>query len=228
MIKFVVCDDNKEIATSVSHIIDKVMFQNKIMYEKLVFSEYDKEFIKVVEDKVHKIYILDIEVKNKSGIDIARMIRKTDSSSIIIFLTSHMEEGFNVLKGDYMCLSFISKLDNYKKHLERSLKYAVTSSESKSLSITDKGIVFNIKLDDILYIYRDTNERKVVVVTTSNRIKISKSIDEITQLTGFLKTHRSCIVNKNRVTYFDFKNKKILFDNGVEITYISDAYKGRI
>lgn len=223
MIKFVVCDDKKEIVDGVSQVIDKVMLSNKIVYEKKMFNSYDKEFYKLVNEKSYKIYILDIEVGSKSGIDMARMIRNVDSESIIIFLTSHLEEGFNVLKGDFMCLSFISKLDNYKGHLERSLKKALKFSHNKTLTINEKGVLFNVKLDDILYIYRDTFERKAVVVTTNNIFKVNRNLNEFED--DFIRSHRACLINKARVTKVDIKNKKIVFDNGIEINFLSDAYK---
>lgn len=223
MIKFVVCDDKKEIVDSVVHIVDKVMLSNKLIYEKKLFNTYNKDFFDLVNEKSYKIYILDIEVGTKSGIDIARMIRNTDNESIIIFLTSHLEEGFNVLKGDFMCLSFISKLDNYKGHLERSLKKALSFSNNKTLCINEKGVLFNVKVSDILFIYRDTFERKIIVVTATNLFKLNKNLNDIK--IGLIKVHRACLVNKDRVSIVDFKNKKIVFDNGVETNLISEKYK---
>lgn len=228
MLKFIVCDDNKDIQIAVAHVIDKVMFQNRIVYEKILFSSYNKDFFDLVDSRENKIYILDIEVASKSGIDVARIIRKKDNVSIIIFLTSHLEEGFNVLRGDYMCLSFISKLDNYKKHLERSLKTALSFSNVKTLSFVEKGIIFNIKMDEILFINRDTNARKVIINTETKKIIVNKKLADMYKETGFTKTSRSCIVNKSRVHLFDFKKNIIVFDNLTEIPYLSNSYKGKI
>lgn len=228
MLKFIVCDDNKDIQIAVAHVIDKVMFQNRIVYEKILFSSYNKDFFDLVDSRENKIYILDIEVASKSGIDVARIIRKKDNASIIIFLTSHLEEGFNVLRGDYMCLSFISKLDNYKKHLERSLKTALSFSNVKTLSFVEKGIIFNIKMDEILFINRDTNARKVIINTETKKIIVNKKLADMYKETGFTKTSRSCIVNKSRVHLFDFKKNIIVFDNLTEIPYLSNSYKGKI
>ena len=72
-----------------------------------------------------KVYILDIEAPSGSGIDIARMIRQRDIDSVIIFLTSHDELGYTILKSQFMCLTFISKYDNYVGNLKSALKKAV-------------------------------------------------------------------------------------------------------
>ena len=99
MVNFIICDDNQEIVNKVGHIVDEEMMKNQISYKKHVFNDYDSKFTKIVESKIPcKIYILDIETPTSSGIDIARMIRDIDMESVIIFLTSHDELGYTVLK----------------------------------------------------------------------------------------------------------------------------------
>ena len=88
------------------------MIKNKIEYKTHVYDDYNKKFMDVIENKMpSKIYLLDIETPSRSGIDIAREIRRKDVDSVIIFLTVHEELGNIVLKNDLMFLSFINKFD---------------------------------------------------------------------------------------------------------------------
>ena len=90
MINFIVVDDNKKFLEIMVNVITKVMMRNKFVYETYSFEEYDDEFFKVMNsDLPNKIYIMDIETRESSGIDVARKIRKHDIDSVIIFATVH-------------------------------------------------------------------------------------------------------------------------------------------
>ena len=52
------------------------MFNNDINYRIYQFEEYTKDLKQIIENAEVKIYVLDIELNEKSGIDIAREIRK--------------------------------------------------------------------------------------------------------------------------------------------------------
>ena len=87
MINFIVVDDIAKFVDIVSNVITKVMMKNKFMYKTHCFNEYDDSFFDVMNSNLsNKIYILDIETKEASGIDVARKIRKFDVDSIIIFV----------------------------------------------------------------------------------------------------------------------------------------------
>ena len=161
MINFIVCDDNTSILKSVSEVISKTMMKNKQSYLIHSFTEYDAGFINKMNEKLsNKIYILDIETKHSSGIDVARKIRQKDINSIIIFLTSHDELGSLLLKEEIMFLTFINKFDDYKNRLESAIKKGIRiMGETKILHFEYHGSVFNIPEKDILYVTRDNVER---------------------------------------------------------------------
>ena len=103
MINVVICDDNekdlKNIYKAVSAFMKKSNKESKIH----TFKDYDKSFYNIMNAKLpFKIYLLDIETPSKSGIDVAREIRKKDIDSVLIFLTAHEELGNIVLKNDLL------------------------------------------------------------------------------------------------------------------------------
>ena len=109
---------------------------------------------------------MDIETKNSSGIDVARKIREKDVDSIIIFLTSHDELGYTILKSEFFFLSFICKFDNYESKLESAIKKALNILGKKNIiRFEDQGALYTIPANDILYITRDSIERKCVINT---------------------------------------------------------------
>ena len=232
MINFILCDDCKKITDSVSKIIDQEMMKNKVVYKTHVFDDYNKEFLKLIRTKLgNKIYILDIETPTSSGIDIARMIREKDMESVIIFLTSHDEIGYTVLKNEFLFLSFINKYDNYKYNLKRVIKKALNIiGKKKMIKFEDKGAKYIFPVNDILYVVRDNIERKIDIVTDYSRYRVNKSLTEMLEILGtdFKKSHRSCIVNTNRVAVVNTAKRTIIFDNGEEIDWLSSKYKNEV
>lgn len=89
MINFVVCEDNKIILQRNIDIINRVMFKNNINYRVYSFSNYCDDLKKLIKSDIgKKIYILDIELEDVSGIDIAINIREKDLNSFVIIITN--------------------------------------------------------------------------------------------------------------------------------------------
>ena len=229
MINFIVCDDNKNVLNKVVKIINNAMMNNDTGYEIHAFNDYDAKFNELIKAKIpNKIYILDIETPSSSGIDIARRIRNIDYNSIIIFLTAHEELGYTILQKEFLFLSFINKYDNYEPKLLRVIKTALKKVNSNQmLKYNKNGIIYTIPLDDILYITRDSIERKCIIKTDYMEFMIPKQLKDVKQElpNNFVFSHRSCIVNKDKVRVIDINNHMIQFDNGLAINMISRLFR---
>ena len=216
MIEFVIYDDQKEFC---SMILDAVRKATGDLFEQCIvkiFNKYDKNFEKVIkEDKASKIYIMDIEVPNsKSGIDVARYIRKKDWDSIIILVTSHVELSYEALKAQIMLLDFICKQSDCFNSLIKTLKKAIHKvNDRKVLNFEICGNSYRVYTDDILYIQKDSIDRKSIIKTTYNTVPVNVSLTNLLEKLDdrFYQTHRSCIN----------------FENGINIDYLSrDKKKG--
>ena len=229
MINFIICDDNLRVREGILEVVTNFMMRNQLIYKTHVFADYNEEFMNIVNSKMSfRIYILDIETPTKSGIDIARIIRQKDLDSVIIFLTGHEELGLTVLKNELLFLAFINKFDNYEERLTNAIRMSLKLSKQKSLlRIEDRGTIYTIKTEDILYVTRDSVGRKCVIRTEFNTFKLNKSLSEIRkQLSNnFIQTHRACFVNKERVASINKQKREIVFDNGITIDLLSVRYK---
>ena len=229
MINFIVVDDNKKFLDIIMDVITKVMMHNKFIYKTHFFNEYDSDFYDVMNSSLsNKIYILDIETKNSSGIDVARKIRKHDIDSIIIFATVHNEAGLVLLKDDLMFLTFLCKFDDFENKLFSSINKALEYIHHRiSIVFDDRGTIYTIPYNDILYVTKDSSDRKSVIVTGNNEYRIGLSLKEIVKLceNRFIQTHRSCFVNMDRVRVVRKREGIIEFDNGESIDLLSNMYK---
>ena len=134
MIDFVVCEDNKIILQKNVDIINKTMFNNNINYRVYQFTNKDKKLQELIDDNEEiKIYILDIELENTSGIDIASEIRKNDKKSIIIISTTYIEYLPFALKNKLMLFDFISKFEDYENNLSNVITKAITQLKEQNI-----------------------------------------------------------------------------------------------
>lgn len=229
--EFVICDDERVFRSNIRRVIDKVLMDQEYDYDVIEFSKFDPSFKKKIQESTHKIYILDIEIKDSiSGIDIARKIRENDWESIIIFVTSHNELGYQALKARIMLLDFISKYDDFENNLESILRKSLSLINSKkTIKFDSEGTSYIIHLSDILYIEKDTVDRKCIIKTTYNEIVVNKTLNYMIQNLDdrFYLSHRSCLINTDKIRKIDWKNSVIYFESGISTSLLSrDRKKG--
>ncbi len=166
-----------------------------------------------------------------SGIDVARIIRKTDYSSVIIFLSGHDDLSRIVAKKNIMSLNFINKFDNLEHNLKYSLDLALSVvGKRRRVKFESRNVIYNIALDNILYVTRDTLSRKSIIVCDNNIYEVYINLKNVVGKLGddFVQTHRACYVNKNRVKVINYKEKYIMFDNSKMIDLVSKKYVGGV
>ena len=168
-----------------------------------------------------------IEIDYNTFNEMARQIRKEDTDSVIIFVTGHEEYGKILLKRNLMSIGFINKFEDLKYDLRNALTDACHFLKNdKIVKIYDRSVTYNIRLSKVLYITKDTVERKTIIKLDNQEYKVNLTLKEVVELfdENLIQTHRCCFVNKNRVEKIDHKNKTITFDNCEVIDLLSNNY----
>lgn len=229
MINFVVLEDNPHHRKKTKDIIFNYMMKNKYEFDILFFERETETFIELVENHdSNYIYILDFELPNTTAIDVARRIRKKDWTSPIIVFTVNGGMAFDTFKQRLQILDFVNKQYEAEKNLHELFDICL-----KQLDVRDSfkykigKVDYSIDFDKILYIYKDTVERKSVIVTDKNEYKISLNLIKVKELlnSDFIFTHKACIVNSKRVDAFVWNEGKVIFDNGKEAPFLSKTHK---
>ena len=228
---FIIYEDEKEYAERYRNVIHKIIGPTTLNYKIIEINEYNEES-KETLSKIdgNKVYILDIEVNGKSGLELARKIRKTgDWTSPIIIVTSHDEFKHVGYTGKILMLNFISKNEELETNLYDSLDLALEiNMANKALCYSNKGEIHHIPYQDILYIEKSLNDNVCNVVTKNNVYNVRKTIVDLEKKLSddinFVKTHRSCIVNIKNIKFIDFEKNIIAFINK-EIDLLSRAHK---
>jgi DNA-binding LytR/AlgR family response regulator len=226
MVEFVVCDDEKLMVSRIKDVIKNTI--KDCEYSVVTFDDYNGSFKKYVADNRNSvIYILDIEMPSESGISMAKYIRNIDKKSIIIIVTSHHESADEIYKSRLNILTFVSKYDRCLVNLALAVEDSMTYlyEESDVIRFNDLSNSYSINANDILYINKDC--RKTIIKTINREYDVYLSLNTLFGLlpSYFKQSHRSCIINMNRVAKINFTKKVISFDNGLTIDYIGDKYK---
>lgn len=237
MISFIICEDEKVLATRYKRVIDNFMMNYDIDYKCRLFEGYNKAWKEFVEkDKSFKIYLLDIKTNEGSGLNAARMIREEydDWNSMIIIITSFNEYKYEALGKRLMLVDFINKIDNPEENLKAALSICMKNYDNrpKILKYTYKNTIYNIGFKDIVYIEKEMDSKRCKIYTVmGEEIPYPGTINKlVTELDNrFTKTCRSVIVNLEQIKKYNIKDNKIIFKNGKSTDSISrDMKKGLI
>lgn len=231
MIKFIIVDDEIKWIDEYEKIINDVAFNSNKQYEIKKFKKYDEELHKLISDNSEqKIYLMDLDLENKhTGMDILREIREEDWDSEIIVLTNHDRMFETVHKEIYKTFDFIEKFDNFEVRLRKDLKKIISKKyDTDKFIYNNNKISLQIYLKDIIYVYRDTVDRKLVIKTTNNQFIVNMPINEMMEKLDdrFIQCHRSCIINDERITEKNYAQGYFVTDTGEKVDMLSRKYQG--
>lgn len=171
--------------------------------------------------KRYQIYIMDIEMPGKSGIEVAEILRETDHEDLIIFTTSHcemMQEAFDVVAYHYL----IKPIDEQKAiHvITRGLDHLREKERVFQFKSGKKTITINYS--DILYF--ESQKRKLLLYKFNESFEFYGTLKEILATVRqdyFAQVHNSYVVNMSRVETLD--KDEVVLQNGIRVP-ISKTY----
>ena len=94
MIRIAICDDVPAVIEQIENYIDKM--DSDILDYDVFFSAEELYEYKKKQQVEFDLYILDIEMKDLSGLDLAKKIRQESPYALIVFLTSYSQYVYDV------------------------------------------------------------------------------------------------------------------------------------
>ena len=176
----------------------------KLRIEELVeiLNRYAYEYYSLdkpsVTDKEYDVLLLDIEMKKMDGVTLARMIRKSNKSVQILFITGYSQyiaEGYDVEALHYLMKPI--KEEKMFDVLDRAVTKLIQNEKHLLLKLSDEMI--KIPLHEIIYI--DVN-RNYVTIHANKDYTLKKTLGEIEKELDekFFRIGRSAIVNLKYIT----------------------------
>lgn len=235
MINFIICDDNISYRDKIKKIVENYMMNFDTEAKYYTFDNYGKKFEESINKiEGHKVFILDIETKNGSGIDATRYIREEldDWNSVIILITVHSELKYEALGNRLFLLDFINKFDNYEKRLIEDLDRIKKNYDhrEKCLTFEINRVIKKIDFKHIVMIEKQKDSKKCLVSVLYGEYYIQESLNNVLKLLDnrFIKISRSTIINTDQVAEYNTAENKILFKNGTSTYDISRNYKKKV
>ena len=164
MLRFIVCEDNKDFLGRLCNVVNKVMMPHNFEYKISKFTSYDKEVEEIIKKKYEqKVYILDIELGDISGLEIASEIREHDIDSIIIFVTAHNECKNDIFYSRLLAIDYIAKDRLWEERFESTLEYTIKAiNRRRVLAFEFNYNSYRVPFNDILYIEKVQDNQKCI------------------------------------------------------------------
>ncbi|MGL5977967.1 MAG: LytR/AlgR family response regulator transcription factor [Erysipelotrichaceae bacterium] len=220
MYKLAICDDNPQEVAILKQKVNQYITSRSVQIEVETFTDGVQFFHHHFEGK-YDIILLDIYLGRRTGIEIAKAIRKRDKDVIIIFITtslSHAIESYEV-----KALNYLLKPVGEEKLfpcLDDCLK--LVHKEQEGLIVTSAGKTEFIPVTSIEYL--ESIGHKVVIHTTYMNFVVYEKLDKLQerlQQDFFIRTKQSFLVNMNFIQ--SIEGNKIIMKNG-DIVTIRHSY----
>lgn len=204
--KIVICDDNIKNLNEIEELLQKYKCASKVSeLQAETFSDPSILYDRISAGKLADIYLLDMIMSEKTGIDIGVRLREKGCKSVIIYITSSDDfalDAYHVHAARYL-LKPVAEEDFFE-----AMDYALSQTEKTNppsfLIRTADGLI-SVAYHRIEYI-ENVSRRLDVHLTDGDTIRsivIRKSFDdeigELIHNDGFIRTHKSFLVNSDCV-----------------------------
>lgn len=221
-LKIAICDDETAEIKYISAIVDKWARVNNKTAAISTFDSAESFFFQYAEEKSFDIILLDIQMKNMNGVELAKQIRQDNESVQIVFITGYP---------DYLAEGYeVSALHYLMKPVSEQKLFDVLDRACKRLKVREKSILLKVGGESICIpageiIYAESFAHTVEITTISGKIKASLPISQLEKElgSGFVRCHRSYIVGLKYIR--KITRNELLLDNGVSIPLSRRLYK---
>lgn len=204
-VKIYICDDEPKINSDISQMVSKLVPDS-------VISEFlsGRDLLAEMNRNSCDILLLDIDMPEISGLDIAARLTALSCKPLLVFVTSHDELVYDSFQ--FHPFGFVRK-SYMDKELPRILVDCVTELHSR-----DKHFCFHtasadvkLPLDEILYFESDGNYLKLFAKGNEYRLRDTLSAVENTLSgSGFIRIHKGFLLNQAAVRTLSYDEAELI------------------
>lgn len=216
MVRIAICDDIPEHL----HYTETLVRRELNSFEPEIDSFQNAgQLLKCLEagDYAPDVAVLDVEIGDKSGIDLAKHINRLLPACRIIFLSGHAEYASASYEAEHIWFVLKSQADSYiGPALRRALSTSLSGDGGLGIVAKTGGKSFFLPLGEILYIDREARKTRIVCEKDSYFVSGSPAslITEPVAL-SFVRCHQGYWVNLRNVK--GIEKEEFLLSNGTRI-----------
>lgn len=195
--KIAICDDDKKQRENLTALVKEWAQKIGQLIQLQTFESAEGFLFQYAEEKDFDMLLLDIEMGQMNGVDLAKAVRREDREVQIIFITGYMDyisDGYDVEALHYLLKpvapeKLFDVLDRAAQHLK---------SRDKSILFHLQGEVVRIPLYQIRYLEVRQN---YVTIHADEEYTIKKTLRELEQNLDerFYRIGRSYLVNLHEI-----------------------------
>lgn len=194
MYRFAVCDDSSADRAYVTALIQEWGGSREVLLQIDGYPSAEAFLFAYEQDEAVDVLFLDIEMRDMSGVELARRLRQLGAGLQIVFLTGYMEyiaEGYDVEALHYL-LKPVTK-EKLDAVLDRAAERIKTREAALLLSLPD-GVV-RLPLQEIRYL--EVMKNYVTLHAAGEEYSVKRPLSELAKELDerFYRTHRSYMVN---------------------------------
>ncbi len=176
MIKIMILDDEESYLKKEERLT-KQFFSERGISCKIVTYQNVQWFLYGLEEEKYDLYILDVEMPEKNGLEVAREIRKFYPNPFIIFVTNFMDyaaEAYEVNTYRYISKSILDTklIEAYKAILPELI-----NKEKKYYIIEKRGEMNKLEYSNIYYLKKEN--KYVVLVHRGGESRVRSSLGKV-------------------------------------------------
>lgn len=160
-LKFYVCDDNNDFADKIKKEIDLYM-NGKRNYETVIFNS-GTALLKQFDKQAADVVLLDIDMPEMNGFEVASLLQKRKEDILILFVTSHEDKVYQSY--DYHPFWFIRKshMHDLRVVIPKLLRKIDAEEERKRLTFNLKTENCVVELDINTTIYIESYKNDIII-----------------------------------------------------------------
>ena len=184
-----VCDDERQIVDSIIETLEKKTEETQVSSRFYGFSQPSQIDLSLPYD----IALLDIDMGETNGIELARKLRAENENIVIIFITNFIQ---------------YAKLDSY---FDSAVQEVLRRKQLVTISINSE--IIDVPVNDILYL--ESHRRIIVMHLLDEKSPAYQFYGNITELSekieplGFLRIQKSYLVNMHYVEIFQYNKVQL-------------------
>ena len=216
-----ICDDSESDRESIAGMVRRWAETSGCGVRLDEFPSAESFLFEYAQNQDYDILLLDVEMRELSGIELAKRVRAQRGRAEIVFITSHFEfiaEGYEVDALHYL-VKPVAEQKLFEVLDRASSRLAV---EPPSVVISCDGGTVKLLEADILYIESFAHYIEIHTRTDVYRLKESITAFENKLSSDFYRAHRSYIINLKAVERIS--RTGVTLDGGAEIPLSRGKY----
>lgn len=214
MYRIAIVDDEAEIRLRVHRQVENVSAALQVQYEIVEFPTAESLLFETAEGKGFDLFLLDVELGDMNGLELAGIIRNKFPESYLIFITYYSKYAIQ----GYTCKAYRyllkEKLEEQLEEVLRNVYDEMDQVRQRYYLITTNARYVKIPCREILYI--EKREKYAVIHTERGEDSVRKTLAQVFEelpVREFVFIERRYIANIRHV--MRYQDNEVILRNGI-------------